>query len=130
MNSPVPGPAAGSDRRRAPRVPVRIPLKFRLVKSPAGEAPEKELHNGNNLVINMSRSGFLISTKNYLEVGSVIQIEFPLEAFKTVVRSLTEVVRANNYNFTVNGRFEYGLRLVSMHPQQREMLFRFLDLSR
>lgn len=120
--------SAGGERRRAPRVPVSCPLRFRLVKSPEGEAPETEMHNGNNRLLNLSRSGAFLSTKHYLEVGSVLQVEFPLETFKTTLKALMLVVRANNYNFTVNGRFEYGLKIVSMHPKQREMLHQFLDL--
>ncbi len=110
------------DKRIAPRVPTRVLLRFRLLKSPTGEPPEPELHNGNNMMSNISRTGFLLSTKNYLEIESQIEVEFPLEGFREVVRAEAEVVRANHANFPNQGRYEYGLRFLSMHPHFREVL--------
>ena len=121
MTGPLP-----QDSRVAQRFPVRIHVRFRLLKSPSGEKPELELHNGNNEMSNISRTGFLLVTKNFLEIGSLIEIEFPLEAFKEKLRAEVEVVRANHHNFPSLGRYEYGLRFNSMHPHFREVLDRFL----
>lgn len=121
MSHPAPG-----DKRVAQRFPVKIHIRFRLLKSPSGEAPEPELHNGNNLMSNVSRTGFLLSTKNFLEVLSVIEVEFPLEELKTVLRAEVEVIRANHQNFPNQGRYEYGLRFIAMHPHFREVLDGFL----
>src|SRR5579871_2737534 len=120
---------SSSVKRIAPRYPVRIHIRFRLLSSPTGEPPEPELHNGNNLMSNVSRTGFFLSTKNYLEVASRIEIEFPLEEFKQVLRAEVEVVRANHANFPNQGRYEYGLRFLSMHPHFRETLDKFLRVA-
>ncbi len=117
------------DKRISPRFPVRIHIRFRLLSSPDGEAPEPELHNGNNLMSNISRTGFFLSTKNYLEVSSQIEVEFPLEEFKQVLRAEAEVVRANHANFPNQGRYEYGLHFLSMHPHFRETLDKFLRVA-
>ena len=116
-----------SDKRIAQRFPVRIHMRFRLLSSPAGDKPEPELHNGNNMMSNISRTGFFLSTKNYIEIGSCIEVEFPLEQFKEMIRSEAEVVRANYQNFPNQGRYEYGLRFGAMHPHFRELLEQFLS---
>lgn len=123
MTGPLP-----QDSRIAQRFPVRIHVRFRLVKSPVGEKPELELHNGNNQMSNISRTGFFLATKNFLEIGSVIEVEFPLEEFKEKLRAEAEVVRANHHNFPNLGRYEYGLRFLSMHPHFREVLDKFLNV--
>ena len=121
--------ASPLDHRIAKRFPVRIQIRLRLMKSPVGEKPETELHNGNNTMSNVSRTGFFLSTKNYFEIGSLIEIEFPLEEFKEMLRAESEVVRANHQNFPNQGRYEYGLRFVGMHPHFREVLEKFLKVS-
>ncbi len=115
-------PPNPSEKRFAQRFSVKIHLRFRLLESPSGEKPELELHNGNNIMSNISRTGFLLSTKNYLEVDSCIEVEFPLENFKEVVRSEARVVRANHANFPNQGRYEYGLHFLTMHPNFRDLL--------
>jgi hypothetical protein len=122
------GPSPG-DKRIAQRVPVRIHIRFRLLKSPSGEKPEAELHNGNNIMSNISRTGFFLSTKNFLDIQSVIEVEFPLEEFKEVLRVESEVVRANYQNFPNQGRYEYGLRFTAMHPHFREVMEKFLMIA-
>lgn len=123
-------PGSPSDKRIAQRFPVRIHVRFRLLSSPDGDPPEPSLHNGNNLMSNLSRTGFFLATKNFLEVRSAIELEFPLEAFGELVRAEAEVVRADHYNFPNQGRYEYGLRFTNMHPHFREVLERFLSAAR
>jgi len=118
-----------SDQRVAQRFPVRIHIRFRLIASPSGEPPEPELHNGNNVMSNISRTGFFLSTKNYLEIASKIEVEFPLESFKEVLRAEASVVRANHANFPNQGRYEYGLSFQGMHPHFREVLEKFLKVA-
>src|ERR1039457_1976699 len=101
------------DQRIAQSFPVRIPIRLRLVKSPVGEKPETELHNGNSTMSNISRTGFFLTTKNYFEIQSLIEIEFHLEEFKEILRAEAEVVRANHQNLPNQGRYEYGLRFVA-----------------
>jgi c-di-GMP-binding flagellar brake protein YcgR len=122
-------PSSPSDKRIAPRFPVRIHVRFRLLKSPVGEPPEPELHNGNNLMSNISRTGFFLATKNFLEVESILEIEFPLEDFKEVVRAEAEVVRANFQNNPNQGRYEYGLMFTNMHPHFRQVLDQYFKLA-
>jgi hypothetical protein len=121
-------PSSSVDKRIAPRRPVQFHIRFRLIKSPFGENPEMELHNGNNIMANLSRTGCLLSTKNYLDVKSVIEIEFLLEMFKEHVRAEAEVVRSNNHNFPAQGRYEYGLKFLTMHPHYREILENFFKM--
>jgi len=118
-----------SDQRAAQRFPVRIHARFRLLSSPDGEPPEPELHNGNNLISNLSRTGFFLATKNYMEIDSVIEVEFPMEQFKEVIRGEAEVVRANHQNFPNQGRYEYGLRFTAMQPHFREVLESFCKIA-
>lgn len=92
-----------AEKSRASRIPVRIPLRLRLLRSPAGDKPEIELHNGNNLMSNLSRSGFFLTKKNFFEVGSFLEVEFPLENLEEVFRAEAEVVRANYQNFPNQG---------------------------
>jgi hypothetical protein len=120
MNAPWQNP-------RALRVPVRIPLRLRLLRSPAGEKPETDFHNGNNFMSNLSRTGFFLTTKNYFEVGSALEVEFPIENIEEVIRAEVEVVRANNQNYPSQGRFEYGLKFTGMHPHFREVLGGYLS---
>jgi len=117
-----------AEKRSAPRYQVHILVKFRLVKSPNGEEPETELHNGNNLIANLSRTGFFLSTKNCLEVGSVLEVEFTPPDPAETVRAFAEVVRANYQNFPNQGRYEYGLEFKDMNPHSWENLDRFLAI--
>ena len=121
-------PTFSQNKRTDVRIPVRIIIRFRLLKSPVGEEPEPNLHNGNNLISNLSRSGFFLSTKNFLEVGSIIELEFGLETFQETVKAEAEVIRTNNYNFPNHGRYEYGLRFTSLHPHFRQILDQFVKL--
>jgi hypothetical protein len=122
-------PSFSSDKRIAQRFHVKIHLRFRLLESPSGEKPEAELHNGNNVMSNISRTGFFLSTKNYLEVGSRIEVEFPLESFKAIVRAEARVIRANHSNYPNLGRYEYGLYFEAMHPHFRELLEKLSKLA-
>jgi hypothetical protein len=103
-------------------------MRVRLLSSPMGEKPDPELHNGNNLMSNLSRSGFFLSTKNFFEIGSYLEVEFPLENLEEVLRAEVAVVRANHQNFPNQGRFEYGLKFSGMHPHFREVLNSYLTV--
>ena len=118
-----------SDKRMDPRFPVRIHVRFRVLKGPGLDSPEPALHNGNNLMSNISRTGFFLSTKNFLEISALLEVEFALEEFEQVVRLEAQVVRANYANNPNQGRFEYGLRFSSMHPHFRETLDRYLKMA-
>lgn len=118
-----------SEKRIEPRVPVRIHSKYRLLFSPDGTPPEPELHNGNNILFNLSRGGFFLSTKNFMEIGSKIQVEFPLDVVQGTVRAIATVVRANNYNYPTQGRYEYGFQFGELGIGAREYLDRFVKLA-
>lgn len=77
----------------------------------------------------ISRTGFFLVTKNYIDIDSMIEVEFLLEEFKEMIRAEADVVRANHQNFPNQGRYEYGLRFLSMHPHFREVLEKFLKVS-
>lgn len=115
-----------NERRIDPRIPVRILMHYRLVFSPDGTPAEPELHNGNNLLFNLSRGGFFLSTKNFLEVGSKVQFTYPLDAVKGSVSGFATIVRANNYNYPTQGRYEYGFQFADLEEGSREALERFL----
>jgi len=116
------------EKRVAPRFQVHIKMRFRLVKSPAGESPEPSLHNGNNLISNLSRTGFFLATKNFIEIGSVLEVEFTPVDLTEVVLAYAEVVRANYQNFPNQGRYEYGIQFKDMNPLSRDRLERFLAI--
>ncbi|HET9869182.1 MAG TPA: PilZ domain-containing protein [bacterium] len=115
------------DQRVAPRLPVNFHIRFRLLSSPSGEPPEPSLHNGNNLMANLSRTGFFLSTKNYLEVHSHIEVEVPLADGEAPFLGEAEVVRSNYHNFPSQGRYEYGLKFTLLHSRAQENLLNFLQ---
>jgi c-di-GMP-binding flagellar brake protein YcgR len=115
-------------KRRDSRFPIEARVRFRLVESPDGAAPEPELHNGNNVIWNISRTGLFLATKNFVEIHSTIEVEFPLDDFKTTLRSEAEVVRANFMNNTNQGRYEYGLRFTKMTEEFKQTLDKFISL--
>ncbi len=119
-----------SERRIESRIPVRIHARYRLLYSPDGTPPEPELHNGNNILFNLSRGGFFLSTKNFLEIGSKVQVEFPLDPVQATVRGVAIVVRANNYNYPTQGRYEYGFQFGELGIGSREYLDQFVQLAR
>jgi c-di-GMP-binding flagellar brake protein YcgR len=119
-----------SERRIEPRIPVRIHLMYRLMYSPDGTPPEEELHNGNNLLFNVSRGGFFLLTKNFLEIGSMLQVEFILERLNEKVKGKAQVVRANNYNYPSQGHYEYGLQFEELASGATEILDRFIGSTK
>jgi c-di-GMP-binding flagellar brake protein YcgR len=118
-------PSAG-DHRRHPRLRVVLPLKYRLLESPSGEAMERDFHNSHNLVYDISRGGFFLSTKNFLDPESLIWVEFPLEAFRAVFSGRARVVRCNNFNEPIDGRYEYGLQFEALDPGNHSLLEEFV----
>ena len=61
-----------TSKRTDERFPILAHVKFRLVSSPDGSKPEAELHNGNNVIWNISRTGLFLATKNYAEIKSLL----------------------------------------------------------
>jgi hypothetical protein len=57
-------------------------------------------------------------------------VEFVLEAFREVLKAEAGVVRTNNYNFPNQGKHEYGLRFSAMHPHFRQILEKFVEMTR
>ena len=121
---------APSERRIEPRIPVRIHMRYRVLFSPDGASPESELHNGNNVVFNISRGGFFLTTKNFFEIGSRIQIEFPLDPVQATVRGIAAVVRANNYNYPSQGHYEYGLQFSELGIGSKEYIEKFVKMTK
>ena len=115
------------DQRKHPRHSVVIPLRYRILSSPDGTAPEDEFHNSHNLIVDLSRGGFFLSTKNCLEPDSLLMVEFPLETQRAVFSSKAKVVRSNNCNYPVHGRYEYGLQFQEVDETSRRALEAFVD---
>ncbi len=121
MSEPSPG-----DHRQYPRLRVVLPLKYRLLESPSGEAMELDFHNSHNLIYDISRGGFFLSTRNFLDPESLLSVEFPLEAFRAVFSGKARVVRCNNFNEPIDGRYEYGLRFEGLDPDNQNLLEKFV----
>src|SRR6185369_12557469 len=117
-----------TSKRRDERFPIEAHVRYRLIFSPDGAAPDPELHNGNNVIWNLSRTGLFLATKNFTEVGSTIEVEFPLVDFNATLRGEAEVVRANHMNNPNQGRFEYGLRFTKVSEEFNLTLNKFIDL--
>ncbi len=117
-----------TSKRRDERFPIQAHVRFRLLFSPAGEKPEPELHNGNNVIWNISRTGLFLATKNFMEIGSLIEVEFPIADFNQVLSGEAEIVRANFQNNPNQGRYEYGLRFTQMSKEFKEILDKFIRL--
>jgi hypothetical protein len=117
-----------TSKRTDERFPILAHVKFRLVSSPDGSKPEAELHNGNNVIWNISRTGLFLATKNYAEIKSIVEIEFPLDDMNAVLRGEAEVVRANHLNNPNQGKYEYGLRFTKMDDDSKAILDKFITL--
>jgi hypothetical protein len=115
-------------KRSDERFPIQAHVKFRLLRSPVGEEPEPALHNGNNVIWNISRTGLFLATKNFLEIGSVIEVEFPLADFNATLTGEAEVVRSNFQNNPNQGRYEYGLRFTQVSEEFKTILDKFIRL--
>jgi hypothetical protein len=119
-------PEPNDQKRRHNRFRVALPLKYRLLSSPAGDAPEIDFHNSHNLIYDLSLGGFLLSSKNFLEEGSLLEVEFLLKKLGKTYRGQALVVRANNFNYPEHGRFEYGLQFKEPEPPYRGLLDTFV----
>ena len=117
-----------TSKRNDERFPILAHVRFRLVWSPDGSAPDPELHNGNNVIWNISRTGLFLATKNYAEIKSIVEVEFPLDDLQVVLRGEAEVVRANFLNNPSQGKYEYGLCFTKMDEESRQHLDRFITL--
>jgi hypothetical protein len=117
-----------TSKRKDERFPILALVRYRLLWSPDGSKPEAELHNGNNVIWNISRTGLFLATKNYTEIKSLIEVEFPLEEFKVTLKAEAEVVRANHFNNPNLGKYEYGIRFTQMSDEAVQMLDKFISL--
>ncbi|HTA76303.1 MAG TPA: PilZ domain-containing protein [bacterium] len=117
-----------NSKRNDERFPILTHVRLRLISSPDGKAPEPELHNGSNVIWNISRTGLFLATKNQTEIQSIVEIEFPLDDMKATLRGEAEVVRANFSNAPNDGKYEYGLRFTKMDSTSRLILDQFITL--
>ena len=115
-----------TSKRQDERFPIQTQVRFRLVFSPDGTPPDPELHNGNNVIWNLSRTGIFLATKNFTEVGSIVEVEFPLAEFQATLRGEAQVVRSNFHNNPSQGRYEYGLRFTKMSDEHKQTLEKFI----
>jgi hypothetical protein len=119
-------PSSPGNQREHPRLRVVLPLKYRLLSSPSGEAEENDFHNSHNLIYDISRGGFFLSTKNFLEPNSLLLVEFPLDTFRAIFSGQARVVRCNNFNDPLDGRYEYGLQFQGLDPVNHNLLEEFI----
>ena len=119
-------PEPPDQKRQYNRFRVVLPLKYRLLASPAGDSPENDFHNSHNLIYDLSLGGFLLSSKNFLEEGSLLEVEFVLEKLGKTYRGQALVVRANNFNYPEQGRFEYGIQFKDPEPSYKGLLDSFV----
>jgi c-di-GMP-binding flagellar brake protein YcgR len=117
-----------ASKRKDERFPIKAHVRFRLLWSPDGSEPEPELHNGNNVIWNISRTGLFLATKNFLEVTTKIEVEFPLDEFNATINAEAEVVRANFLNNPNQGKYEYGIRFTKMTEDSGQTLDKFITL--
>jgi c-di-GMP-binding flagellar brake protein YcgR len=101
-----------TSKRKDERFPILALVRYRLLWSPDGSKPDAELHNG----------------KNYTEIKSIIEVEFPLEEFKVTLKTEAEVVRANHFNNPNLGKYEYGIRFTKITEEAAKMLDKFISL--
>jgi c-di-GMP-binding flagellar brake protein YcgR len=117
-----------TSKRTDERFPILAHVRFRLISSPDGSPEEPELHNGNNVIWNISRTGLFLATKNYAEIKSIVEVEFPLDDMNATIRSEAEVVRANHLNNPNQGKYEYGLRFTKIDEASKQVLDKFITL--
>lgn len=99
------------EKRVHPRVPFKIPVKYRVVEDPK-EA--KAVLNGkkadkSSRTINISLGGLYLVVDQVLGVGSVLRLEMNMPEIARVIPSFAEVAWSNNT--------EVGLRFLAMKEE-------------
>jgi hypothetical protein len=110
-----------TEKRLSPRVTVKIPVKYRLLKD-KGEIEsvlERRKKDQNAETIDVSLGGMYIVSEKRLEIGSVLHIEIALGDYKHTLKAFAEVVWANK----TGG----GLRFLTMKDEDVESLRFYLD---
>lgn len=65
--------AAGAERRRAPRIDVRLPVQFRV------EVPQVKQCSGKGAVANVSRGGLLLVIEELSVQGQLVRLDDPIQ---------------------------------------------------
>ncbi len=86
------------EKRVSPRVPIQLPVKYRLIEDPMGigsisEMRKKEIASQTR---DASLGGMFISADEKLNVGSIMSINFTLPEVSSYLSAFAEVVWSNN----------------------------------
>ena len=111
------------EKRATPRVPIKIPVKFRVMydyaEMAAIAAPSHYQENAHTL--DLSLEGMYLSLDQPLEVGNVIQSEIFLLDKEASVTTYAEVAWTDDEGA--------GIHFLLMASEERESLGDFLDKS-
>jgi hypothetical protein len=103
------------ERRRSPRFPYNIPVRFTSLESPSDEEISTR-------AINISQSGMLLSSPQPLAIGSVLSmaVRVPTEISGSVFGELRCVGRVIREHGTIDGVMRYGIEISAATPCARE----------
>ena len=105
-----------SERRKHPRIPIRLRVKYKSAKD------FFEDYSGN-----ISASGMFIRTKEPVEYGTKVLLEFVLPDIPLTVRGLGEVVRVIKEGESENEPGGMGIKFLKFDSGSEENIRKFIS---
>lgn len=99
-------PAAGPEKRRAPRVPIEISAFYRVLWTPQGDAPGDDALTEKARIENISAGGLYIVTGRPYPISTLVEIQFELPGVPDSIVAFAMVVWRRE---TSVGRYGHGL---------------------
>lgn len=78
----------------------------------------------------ISETGLCIPLDLNLPVNSLVELSIPFEDFNSSIKTLARVVRITPRNDNSGHRFDVGLEFFELPVHQRNMIRRFIELSK
>ena len=113
-------PSVCKENRRHPRVPINLPLNFRMIHNP---------NVGPGFVLNASEAGVLIQTFKDMPIGTRIDIEvlFPKGVAFADFRAVAAIVWKDTYLWEDWEGYQYGLKFIQILDEDHIKLKLFLN---
>lgn len=120
----MPKEKANVERRRAPRLSMRIPVKYRLERNEKvlQSIEDWRLTENNALTLDMSLGGMQIAVDQSLKVGDVLRFDIHLLNKTKNADVYAKVIRTNKKSV--------GLQFLMMNDEEREALKAFFEFLR
>jgi uncharacterized protein (TIGR02266 family) len=102
---------------RAPRCTVRVAV----ICQPPGLPDVVETQ-----LVNVSRSGMFLASRNLLEIGTVVEFQYSLDDGVVVLQGTAEVMRVSE---GTDGERGMGLRFTALDEESRRMVDRIVEVN-